>query len=332
MLTIYFHAGWNIGNEELLKNLKKQTPGNEGVWDGVEAVSHPEKADYHIALNRSSHHLDPSRTLIFSMEPPCFLPPDIIDGTSAAAKFPLLRSTRPQVWTLSGNLCKSYDELISQSPPQKSQNLSWITSDIGRCRNSVVETIRQAYPSGKHGYRALPFTRSLMKRGIIGRDLIHGVNNRLLNYPSEGHVERMEFLRRLIAVDQPMDLFGRGDFDCSQYNGKIDNKWDALEEYRYSLAIENYSGENYFSEKILQPLLAWCMPIYWGCTNLSEYLPEDSYVRVDITSDDSPERVQEIIQSDYREQNLDAIREARELILYRHQMWPRVSDEINNIE
>ena len=120
---------------------KKQTPGNEDVWDGVEAVSHPEKADYHIALNRSSHHLDPSRTLIFSMEPPCFLPPDIMDGTSAAAKFPLLRSTRPQVWTLSGNLCKSYDELISQSPPQKSQNLSWITSDIGR-RNSVIEALR----------------------------------------------------------------------------------------------------------------------------------------------------------------------------------------------
>ena len=171
-----------------------------------------------------------------------------------------------------------------------------------------------------------------MKRGIIGRDLIHGVNNRLLNYPSEGHVKRMKFLRRLSKNNQLMDLFGQGNFNCSQYNGEIDNKWDALKKYRYSLAIENYSGRNYFSEKILDPLLAWCMPIYWGCTNLSEYLPEDSYVRVDITSDDSPERVREIIQSDYREQNLDAIREARELILNQCQIWPRIEREIDKIE
>jgi hypothetical protein len=254
----------------------------------------------------------------------------MMDGISAAAKFPLSRSSRPQVWT--GSMNKTYDELASQNSPEKARDLSWITSDIGSRRCRLLETIREVYPTGKHGYRALPFTRSLIERDVTGRDLIHGLNNRLLNYPSEGHIQRMQFLQRLCESGQQIDLYGRGEFETPLYNGEIDDKWDALENYRYSLAIENYSGKNYFSEKILDPLLAWCMPIYWGCTNLSEYLPENSYIWIDITSEDSPERIQEIIQSGHREQNLDAIREARELILNRYQIWPRISEEIRKLE
>jgi hypothetical protein len=105
-----------------------------------------------------------------------------------------------------------------------------------------------------------------------------------------------------------------------------------LRDYRYSLAIENYQGPNYWSEKIGDALLAWCMPIYWGCTNLEEYLPENSFVRVDIESDDAVERVREIVASDYRERNLDAIQEARRRILDEHQLWPVVERTVSGDE
>jgi hypothetical protein len=143
----------------------------------------------------------------------------------------------------------------------------------------------------------------------------------------------MKFLDEFLdSESELLDLYGRGDFSGSHYKGEIADKWDGLADYRYSLAIENYSGPNYFSEKITDALLAWCMPIYWGCTNLSDYLPEDSFVRIDIEDDDAPERVRDIVESDIREQNLDAIAEARRLILEEYQIWPTVERAINDIE
>ncbi|PYZ02895.1 hypothetical protein C8039_08425 [Halogeometricum sp. wsp3] len=103
-----------------------------------------------------------------------------------------------------------------------------------------------------------------------------------------------------------------------------------LSQYRYTLAIENYKGKNYFSEKISDALLAWTMPIYWGCTNLSDFLPEDSYIRIDIEDPSAPKKISDIVQSNIREKNIDAIAEARERILDRYQVWPTVQNAIEN--
>lgn len=111
----------------------------------------------------------------------------------------------------------------------------------------------------------------------------------------------------------------------------MDDKLAALSDYRYTLAIENYEGPNYFSEKIADALLAWCLPIYWGCTNLDEYLPEDAYVRIDIERDDAPERVAAIVESDLRERRLDAIAEARHRILEEYQFMPVIERAIESI-
>jgi len=143
----------------------------------------------------------------------------------------------------------------------------------------------------------------------------------------------MSFLDRLLDTEpELLDLYGRGEFSGPHYKGEIEDKWDGLVNYRYSLVIENYSGPNYFSEKLSDALLAWCMPIYWGCTNLSEYLPEDSFVRIDIEDEDAPQQVREIVESDIREQNLDAIAEARRLILEEYQIWPTVERAIEDVQ
>jgi hypothetical protein len=45
----------------------------------------------------------------------------------------------------------------------------------------------------------------------------------------------MKFLRKIQKNNLEFDLYGRG--FCS-----IEDKWDGLAPYRYSLAIENFSG------------------------------------------------------------------------------------------
>lgn len=53
-------------------------------------------------------------------------------------------------------------------------------------------------------------------------------------------------------------------------NPAMDKKVDALKDYRFDLVIENESSP-FFSEKLLDCMLAGCIPIYWTKDNNTEY-------------------------------------------------------------
>jgi hypothetical protein len=134
----------------------------------------------------------------------------------------------------------------------------------------------------------------------------------------KGHRLRLQFLDRLKKSAVPFDLFGRG------FN-PIADKWDGLAPYRYALAVENYAGPDYWTEKIADCFLAGTMPIYFGATNISDYFPKESYVWLDLNDPNAPRRVAEIIRSDLAEKNRDAIAEARRRVLEEHNLFPRLA-------
>ena len=126
-------------------------------------------------------------------------------------------------------------------------------------------------------------------------------------------------LRSIAALREAgiVDIYGRG-------LQPIERKWDALAPYRYSIAFENHIGRWYWSEKIADCFLAGAMPIYVGCTNLEDYFPANSFVRLD-PARDVVAQVRSIIASDLAERNRAAILEARRRILHEHQIFPFVS-------
>ncbi len=137
-----------------------------------------------------------------------------------------------------------------------------------------------------------------------------------------GRRARVEFLER-IRGRIPFDLYGRG----FTY---IDDKWDALAPYRYSIAIENYRTAYYWTEKIADCFLSWTMPIYCGCTKISQYFPEESMLCVEIDDPVSAiEKIKEALAQERWKKNLDAIKHARELILNKYQFFPFITSEIN---
>ena len=70
-------------------------------------------------------------------------------------------------------------------------------------------------------------------------------------------------------------MFGRG-------FRSFDDKWDVLRPYRYHIVIENTSQPYYWTEKISDCYLAETFPFYYGCTNLADYFPEESFLRIDV--------------------------------------------------
>lgn len=143
-----------------------------------------------------------------------------------------------------------------------------------------------------------------------------------------GQKKRLDFVREVSKLYKGIDIFGRGlenlDFGDT-YKGPLNYndycKFKGLYEYRYSLAFENSSHENYFTEKITDCFLCWAKPIYWGCPNISDYFPEKSFTYIDIFDKNAPMKIIEEIEKpvDY-----NALREARQLVLYKYNIYPSV--------
>lgn len=135
-----------------------------------------------------------------------------------------------------------------------------------------------------------------------------------------GHIKRGVFLRAVQAdKNLDMDLYGR----AVHY---IEDKWDGLANYRYSIAAENTSWPDYWTEKIADCFLAWTVPIYYGCANLEKYFPIDSFIRIDIEKPaEAIEAIKRVLREDDWERRLPALEEARRRVLYEYQIFPMLA-------
>jgi len=86
-----------------------------------------------------------------------------------------------------------------------------------------------------------------------------------------GHHERLGWVEKL---RHGVDLYGRG------FN-EIECKETALEEYMFSVAIENCQKPNYFTEKIGDCFATGTIPIYLGCPNIGDFFNMDGIIVLD---------------------------------------------------
>lgn len=144
---------------------------------------------------------------------------------------------------------------------------------------------------------------------------------RLSTIASPKWVHRNDFNRRLSKLNPLYDVYGRpgmvkiaGD----NYRGSVKWKEEGLEEYWYSIAIENGQERNYFSEKIVDCLLLSTMPFYWGCPNIGDFFPEGSWIDINLHK---PEEIIEVIIGPVTMQQRAAMEEAKHLILNKYNIW-----------
>lgn len=56
---------------------------------------------------------------------------------------------------------------------------------------------------------------------------------------------------------------------------------DAYSEFKFSIVVENVKKRQLFTEKLIEPMLFECIPIYWGASNLSEFFNQDGILSFD---------------------------------------------------
>jgi hypothetical protein len=133
------------------------------------------------------------------------------------------------------------------------------------------------------------------------------------------HFLRHEFTRRLKIEIPEMEVFGHG-------HRQIPTKVEALDPFRYHLAIENHHAPHHWTEKLADTFLGGCLPFYFGCPNVFDYFPEESLIPLDIRDfEGSLETIRQAIRDRAYEKRLPAIREARRLVLEEYALFPMLS-------
>ncbi len=134
------------------------------------------------------------------------------------------------------------------------------------------------------------------------------------------HKKRLAFALKLKEVfGDNIDLFGFGIHP-------IEDKWDAIADYKYHIVIENGSFPHYWTEKLSDAYLGWTFPLYYGCPNLESYFAKDAFRRIDLDDfDGSVRQIKSILESDLYERSLDALNAARLKVLDEYNFFPVVS-------
>ena len=95
------------------------------------------------------------------------------------------------------------------------------------------------------------------------------------------------------------------DFYGSGCGNPIDFKITGLQDYMFSIVIENSIEDDYFTEKILDCFLSGTIPIYCGTKNITKYFDSDGIIMFD-GSEDLPSIIQ-LLNSNFYEDKIIAI-------------------------
>ena len=156
-----------------------------------------------------------------------------------------------------------------------------------------------------------------------------------------GHKLRLNFLKYLDNINDNYNniiphIYGKTTktnsplLRLNNYKGKVRYKDIGLVSYKYHFACENSCEKNYFTEKITDAILSESLCFYYGCPNIKSYIPEESFVWLDITRPlKSLMIIQKAINDDLYSKRIKKIKEAKKKILTELSIMPTISKILN---
>lgn len=153
------------------------------------------------------------------------------------------------------------------------------------------------------------------------------------------HKLRFDFIKKIADELEDVDLLYSKE-ELSEkfktlYGNKakyVPGKFAMIDDYKYHLAIGNQEGPNILTERVFDAFLGYSVPIAFGCTNLSDYFPKESFIEIDIRDKEaSIEKIKSIIsnEKDY-ERRLDAVIEARRRVMQEYNLIAMIAKIVEN--
>jgi len=102
------------------------------------------------------------------------------------------------------------------------------------------------------------------------------------HFENELYSERKEAIRFFEQIgEEGFEFYGRrwDPVEYKSYRGAINDKIGTIKKYRFNICYENTKDTpGYITEKIFDCFAAGTIPIYWGASNIEEYIPKDCFI------------------------------------------------------
>ena len=108
--------------------------------------------------------------------------------------------------------------------------------------------------------------------------------------------KRIDFFKKLSAYKQ----VDSGGAVLNNVGGPVKDKLNFIKDYRFVIAFENSCYEGYTTEKILEPLLTNCIPLYWGNPVIENDFNPNCFLHLSTGKSDE-DFIKEIIEVDTNE-------------------------------
>lgn len=115
---------------------------------------------------------------------------------------------------------------------------------------------------------------------------------------TEGHHIRHQIFRKYSNL---VNFYG------SINNRRIDQKIEGLRDYAFSAVVENWNGNSYFSEKLLDCLMTGTIPIYWGFPKYKNLFNPDGFIY--FTNISELREIMSTLSMDLYERKLSAVKD-----------------------
>lgn len=139
------------------------------------------------------------------------------------------------------------------------------------------------------------------------------------------HASRVKFIEQLNELVPELDRFGHG-------VRLIGDKAEALDPYRYHIAVENHIAPHHWTEKLSDAFLACTLPFYIGAPNVFEYFPKESLIQLSLDDAKGSARiVAEAIANREWENRFPAIMKARQLVIERYGLFQNIATVIRQL-
>jgi hypothetical protein len=271
-------------NEKFLDILTKMTPDCSGKWGDIVGVTRIEEADYCVVIDTTFKLVPEERTIYVQAHPDGFNYPYGSKTKGAKVFYDLQYKNEFAFgeWWLR----YTYNELKKMEPMDKYRDVCCIISNSKNV---------------------------------------------------SGHRDRRIFLERLCSIMPSLDVYGRiqpnydepnikkcykGELGVNNVNEYWYGKEEILVKYKYAIELESISSPNYVSERFIDAMLMYCMPIHWGCKNLYDLFPTTTCLQIDIYREKDVEKVAEFVNNGFYKP--EDIWFAREKILDKMNLWAKV--------
>lgn len=100
-------------------------------------------------------------------------------------------------------------------------------------------------------------------------------------HPKQLYSEREKTIRFFEDKEGEFDLFGRNweKRNYRNWRGPLGDKIGTLKGYKYCICYENTKDiKGYITEKIFDCFEAGCVPVYWGASNVTDWIPAECFI------------------------------------------------------